>query len=41
MEIEEKKKKMEKESDKKGGKKKNFWGKLGDVVKEAVDCCIE
>ena len=21
--------------------KKGFWGKLGELVKKAVDCCIE
>jgi hypothetical protein len=22
-------------------KKKDFWSKIGDVVKNAVDCCLE
>ena len=26
---------------KKKTKKKDFWGKLGDFVKDAVDCCLE
>ena len=26
---------------KKKKKKKDFWGKLGDFVKDAVDCCLE
>jgi hypothetical protein len=30
-----------KEEQKKEIKKKNFWGKIGNFVKEAVDCCIE
>ena len=34
--TEEKKKKKKKEV-----KKKDFWGKMGDIVKDAVDCCIE
>ncbi len=21
--------------------KKDFWSKIGDVVKDAVDCCLE
>jgi hypothetical protein len=30
---------MKKEVKKK--KKNDFWSKIGDVVKNAVDCCIE
>ncbi len=26
---------------KKESKKKNFWSKMGDIVKDAVDCCLE
>jgi hypothetical protein len=22
-------------------KKNDFWGKIGDVVRKAVDCCLE
>lgn len=36
MAEEEKKKIKKKES-----KKKNFWSKMGDIVKDAVDCCLE
>lgn len=25
----------------KGKKKKDFWKSIGDVVKKAVDCCLE
>jgi hypothetical protein len=35
---EEKKKKKKKE---KKGTEKNFWGKMGDFVREKVDCCLE
>lgn len=34
-------KKKKKEEKKKEEKKKDFWGKLGDFVRDAVDCCIE
>jgi hypothetical protein len=30
-----------KKSKKKEIKKKDFWGKIGDFVKDAVDCCLE
>ena len=30
-----------KKSKKKEKKKKNFWGKMGDFVRDAVDCCLE
>ena len=33
--AEEEKKKIKK------SKKKNFWSKMGDIVKDAVDCCLE
>ena len=39
--AEEKKKKGTKEKKKKEQEKKQFWGKLGDFVRDAVDCCIE
>ena len=39
--VEEKKKKGTKEKKKKEQEKKQFWGKLGDFVRDAVDCCIE
>ena len=32
---------MKKEVKKKKEKKTDFWSKIGDVVKNAVDCCIE
>jgi len=32
---------MAKEEKKVKKKKKDFWGKIGDVVKNAVDCCLE
>ena len=38
--IDEKKKSKKKE-EKKDTKKKDFWGKIGDFVKDAVDCCLE
>lgn len=37
--MSEKKKKNEKK--KKKEKQKNFWGKMGDFVREKVDCCLE
>jgi hypothetical protein len=32
---------MKKEVKKKKVKKNDFWSKIGDVVKNAVDCCLE
>lgn len=32
---------MAKEEKKKKKKKNDFWSKIGDVVKNAVDCCLE
>lgn len=32
---------MKKVVKKKKEKKSDFWSKIGDVVKDAVDCCIE
>ena len=32
---------MKKEVKKKKAKKNDFWSKIGDVVKNAADCCIE
>jgi hypothetical protein len=37
----EKKKQVKKKLEKKEPKKQDFWGKIGDFVKEAVDCCLE
>jgi len=34
-------KKTEKKEEIKKDENKNFWGKIGDFVKDAVDCCIE
>ena len=34
--VKSKKKKKEGESD-----SDNFWGKIGDFVRDAVDCCME
>ena len=34
-------KKSNKKKRKENVQKKDFWGKLGEMVKEAVDCCIE
>lgn len=32
---------MKKEVKKKKTKKNDFWSKIGNVVKNAVDCCLE
>jgi len=32
---------MEKKTKKVTKKKSDFWSKVGDVVKKAVDCCLE
>lgn len=36
-------KKINKKEEKKvvSGKKSDFWSKLGDKVRDAIDCCIE
>ena len=39
--MSEKKKKEKKKEETKQEEKKKFWGKLGDFVRDAVDCCIE
>lgn len=39
--MSEKKKKQEKKKEGRQEEKKNFWGKFGDFVREAVDCCAE
>lgn len=36
--MSEKKKKKKK---KEGGKEKSMWEKMGDFVRESIDCCIE
>ncbi len=32
---------MSKEEKKVKKKKNDFWGKVGDVVRKAIDCCLE
>ena len=34
-------KKKDKGKEVKKEKKDDFWGKIGDFVRDAVDCCIE
>ncbi len=32
---------VKKKKETKKEKKSDFWSKIGDIVKDAVDCCLE